>query len=395
MKKSQKKWALVMATVMAFSGMTYAPSVQAKVVEKNSTTAAATDADNEENGTVTPTTAPAVTATPTATTAATTTPVATATNIVASSTPNSTATPVATTTATAPAVTATPIATATATAPAITTTPVATSEATETPVNTTVPTAEVPATEVPAPTNAVPTQVPDTTTGGAIETPAPTSAVPTQTPDPTTGGAITGPAIETPAPYEVGQTFTYGNYNYKVTKAYTSTASGEVTLTKIATTAQSKSTLSVPATIKPNGYSYKVTFVGARAFKDCTSLKKITFLGNVKTIGTGAFYGAKNLTTVNLPSTVTFIQKNAFNRCSSLRRINLPSGLKTIGIRAFYNCSNLRAIVVEGTSITTIKSGAFGNRASGCYMIVPSGKKQTYSRLVKNCGAKKMVFYTF
>lgn len=382
MKKSQKKWALVMSAVMAFSGMTYAPSVQANKVVKNNTPAVTADSPDVASGTAIPTSAPAVTATPTAT-VATTTPVATATNIVASSTPDSTTTPVATTTATAPAVTTTPdatatatttpVATATATAPAITTTPVATSEATATPVNTVSPTAVIPATEVPTPTNAVPTQTPGTTTGGAL----------------------TGSAVETVTPYAVGATFTYGNFTYKVTKAFTSTASGEVTLSKIATTAKSKSTLSVPATIKPNGQSFKVTMVGDRAFRDCTSLKKITFLGNVKTIGIGAFYGAKNLTTVNLPSTVTFIRKNAFNRCSSLRRINLPSGLKTIGIRAFYNCTKLRAIVVEGTSLTTIKTGAFRNRAKGCYMIVPSSKKTSYTRLAKNCGAKNMVFYTF
>lgn len=371
MRKSQKKWALLMSAVMAFSGMTYAPSVQASKVVKNNTTAVTADTPDVASGTAIPTSAPAVTATPTATTEATTTPVATATNIVASSTPESTTTPVATTTATAPAVTTTPIATATATAPAITTTPIAT--ATTTPVNTVSPTAIVPATEVPTPTNAVPTQTPGTTTGGAL----------------------TGSAVDTVTPYAVGATFTYGNYTYKVTKAYTGTGSGEVTLSKIATTAKSKSTLSVPATIKPNGQSYKVTSVGVRAFKNCTSLKKITFLGSIKTIQIGAFYGAKNLTTVNLPSTVTFIQKNAFNGCSSLRRINLPSGLKTIGIRAFYNCTKLRAIVVEGTSLTSIKSGAFRNRAKGCYMIVPSSKKTSYTRLAKNCGAKNMIFYTF
>lgn len=373
MRKSQKKWALVMSAVMAFSGMAYVPSVQASKVVKNNTTTATTGTPDVASGTAIPTSAPAVTATPTAT----------ATNIVASSTPDNTTTPVATTTATAPAVTTTPnttatatttpVATATATAPAITTTPVATSEATATPVNTVSPTAIVPATEVPTPTNAVPTQTPGTTTGGAL----------------------TGSAVETVTPYAVGATFTYGNYTYKVTKAYNGTTSGEVTLSKIAATATSKTTLSVPATIKPNGQSYKVTSVGVRAFKNCTSLKKITFLGSIKTVQIGAFYGAKNLTTVNLPSTVTFIQKNAFNGCSSLRRINLPSGLKTIGVRAFYNCTKLRAIVVEGSSLTTVKSGAFTNRATGCYMIVPSGKKTSYTKIVKKSGAKKMVFYTF
>ena len=58
--------------------------------------------------------------------------------------------------------------------------------------------------------------------------------------------------------------------------------------------------ISVPATVKLRGYTFKVTAIASNAFKSCTKLKKVTIGANVATIGKQAFYGCKALKSINI-----------------------------------------------------------------------------------------------
>ena len=68
------------------------------------------------------------------------------------------------------------------------------------------------------------------------------------------------------------------------------------------------------------------------------SIRKISN-NNVKYVGTYAFHGCPNLTTVNFPA-VTRINVYAFNDCSSLTTLNFPA-VTYIGYYAFYGCKKL------------------------------------------------------
>ena len=86
-----------------------------------------------------------------------------------------------------------------------------------------------------------------------------------------------------------------------------------------------------------------VISIGNSAFEDRESLISVTIPSSVTSIGSRAFYGCDNLTTVTFGenSQLTTIGSYAFYWCSSLTLITIPNSVTTIGISAFFGCSNL------------------------------------------------------
>ncbi len=109
---------------------------------------------------------------------------------------------------------------------------------------------------------------------------------------------------------------TVGSMKYKVTKSAAKNGTVSVSGTKSKKIARA----TVPATVKINGYSFKVTAVGAKAFSGCKKLKSVTIGKNVATVGSKAFYRAKAL------KKITFKGKG-------LKKIG-KSALKGIGKKA-------------------------------------------------------------
>ena len=155
-------------------------------------------------------------------------------------------------------------------------------------------------------------------------------------------------------------TFTYADI-VKLNGLYYSL--GSTTATLVADQSSDKSVYSaltsvtIPASVTWNNYTYPVTTIGASAFQNCTNLQSATLSASIKTIGTSAFESCSNLQTVNIPSSVTAINTDAFYYCSKLGSIDLPEGLLTIGERAFYHC-NLTNITVPST-VTKVDNSAF------------------------------------
>ncbi len=63
--------------------------------------------------------------------------------------------------------------------------------------------------------------------------------------------------------------------------------------------------------------------------------------GSVTRIGSSAFYGCNDLTSITIPGSVTNIGEYAFADCSSLTTITIPSSVTSIGHGAFFGCSSL------------------------------------------------------
>lgn len=70
-----------------------------------------------------------------------------------------------------------------------------------------------------------------------------------------------------------------------------------------------------------------------------------------------AFYGCKNLTTINLSDSIRYIGDNAFYGCSSLKNIHWSLRLTTIGSRAFRQTALETISLPEG--VTSVGDGAF------------------------------------
>lgn len=121
-------------------------------------------------------------------------------------------------------------------------------------------------------------------------------------------------------PVEKGQVYSDGTLNYKVTSAEAKTVSVAGPVKKTATS------VVIPATMKIEGGSYKVTAVEKNAFKNCKKLSKVTIGKNVKTIGSNAFYKAGKLKSVVVKTNVLkTVGKNAFKGISKKAYINVPN----------------------------------------------------------------------
>ena len=106
-------------------------------------------------------------------------------------------------------------------------------------------------------------------------------------------------------------------------------------------------TVTIPATVKVNGKSYKVTNIAAGALKGNTKLTKVTIGKNINKIGKNAFKG----------------------------------------------CKNLKNIIIKTKKLTASKvgAGAFKNIKKNATFKVPSGKVNAYKKIVKAKGASKTV----
>lgn len=85
---------------------------------------------------------------------------------------------------------------------------------------------------------------------------------------------------------------------YKVTKS--SATNGTVSLTGV--TKKTSGKITIPAAIKADGISYKVTAIAENAFKKNEKVTAVTVGTNVKTIGKNAFSGAKKVKTLTVKS---------------------------------------------------------------------------------------------
>lgn len=74
--------------------------------------------------------------------------------------------------------------------------------------------------------------------------------------------------------------------------------------------------ITVPSTIKAKGITYKVTSIGANAFKNCKKLTKATIGANVRVIKAKAFKNCPKLKTVTI-KTVLLTKKTASKKCFS------------------------------------------------------------------------------
>ncbi len=119
--------------------------------------------------------------------------------------------------------------------------------------------------------------------------------------------------------------------------------------------------------VKYNGSDTDVTVPdGITAIADAYFGKPIVNidLNDVTYIGNNAFYGCRELLSIELSASVTEIGDMAFSGCTSLKSVTYGDGLVSVGFCAFANCSALESFKYTGSrtpALTDIGECAFWN----------------------------------
>ena len=129
---------------------------------------------------------------------------------------------------------------------------------------------------------------------------------------------------------KAGTKYTVAGCQYKVTKA-----GAEVSLIK---TNKKAKRMTIPAVIKVNGVTYKVTSIGTKAFNGNKKLTKVTIGTNIKKISNNAFFKCKSLKTVTIKSvllTKKTANKKAFKGISRKMVMKVPKKMKKVYVKIF------------------------------------------------------------
>jgi hypothetical protein len=108
-------------------------------------------------------------------------------------------------------------------------------------------------------------------------------------------------------------------------------------------------------------------------------------------IGDGSFYCRKQLTEVELPSTITYIGNSAFGGCIALTNISELEAVKRIGFAAFRECKLLTNIYLSD-SLKTIDVYAFAFCESLTQIRIPALVETFQGNIVFACTKLKSVF---
>ena len=103
--------------------------------------------------------------------------------------------------------------------------------------------------------------------------------------------------------------------------------------------------VNIPDELRCNGAKFKVTEIGERALSDeydiynSTPLKQLRLPKYLKKIGKEAFWGCRQLATIEFACTeLTTIENAAFSSCTKLQTLKLPRSVQKIGEFAFRGC---------------------------------------------------------
>ena len=127
-----------------------------------------------------------------------------------------------------------------------------------------------------------------------------------------------------------------------------------------------------------------VTSIGALAFDFCTGLTSIAIPDSVTSICLGAFGNCTGLTSITIPDSVTNIEIDAFHGCTGLTSITISDSVTSIGVSAFENCTGLTSITIPD-SVTSIGYSAFGNCTGLSSITIPDSVTSIEPRAFKGC----------
>lgn len=111
------------------------------------------------------------------------------------------------------------------------------------------------------------------------------------------------------------------------------------------------------------------TYSGDVVIPDAETINGETY--RVRYIGSEAFYGCFNLTSVTLPNTIVNIGYHSFAECYHLQVIDIPSSVQQINSNAFSKCLELDYIFIHSNEPFFLWNDAFADINDHVHIVVP------------------------
>ena len=147
----------------------------------------------------------------------------------------------------------------------------------------------------------------------------------------------------------------------------------------------------VPSTITHKGKKYTVNTIGSGAFYGCSQLTSIKFPG-VTIIQGGAFRECTGLSSIVFPERIEIIGDYAFSDCTGLISITFPerTRMKQIGFGAFKNCSNLVSVELPyvntwGGMLKSLSNDLFNGCCNLVYVTIPKSVEGIGANTFRDC----------
>ena len=145
--------------------------------------------------------------------------------------------------------------------------------------------------------------------------------------------------------------------------------------------------------VVPTSYNGKpVTEIGSNAFKNCTTLTKITMTVEILMIGDNAFAGCTALREAVIPDSISSIGNGAFMDCTALTSIHIPDSVLLVGQNAFKGCTALTSVSVPN-SITSLADGVFMGCTGLESVLLPNALKSIGAGTFEGCSALKEILF--
>ena len=122
-----------------------------------------------------------------------------------------------------------------------------------------------------------------------------------------------------------------------------------------------------------------VRIIDEEAFSDCTALSSVIIGDSVTSIGEKAFYYCTALSSVIIGDSVSSIGEEAFSYCTSLSSVIIGDSVSSIGEEAFYYCTALSSVII-GDSVTSIGDLAF-YRCSNLKDVYYTGSEEDWAKI--------------
>lgn len=134
--------------------------------------------------------------------------------------------------------------------------------------------------------------------------------------------------------------------------------------------------------------------VSGSAFRSCTALTEVTFLGN-SSLGNNAFFECASLKKVTFAGTdgrAYSVKSSAFESDGALETVIFSEGLETIGSFSFVGCKGLKEIYLPA-SLKKIEVNAF--QKTGEYTVYYAGSEEDWNKVTVANGNEDLGLATF